>query len=54
MQAVRFFLYPDKNVARAVVMLVPLTSTEALAQHYTSLAGEQVAAPAAEKAPQKK
>lgn len=40
-QAVRFFLYPANNTARAVVMLVPLASSDAMLRHYNSLAGER-------------
>jgi len=40
-QAVRFFLYPANNTARAVVLLVPAVSGEAMVQHYNSLAGEK-------------
>lgn len=44
-QAVRFFLYPQNNTARAVVMLMPLASADTLAEHYSSFAGDFKTAP---------
>ncbi|MBA3912913.1 MAG: hypothetical protein H0X25_03435 [Acidobacteriales bacterium] len=37
-QAVRYFLYPQNNTARAVVLVVPQASPESLLEHYNALA----------------